>query len=52
MCFAPHDHHRWVFCQREPRHKGKHAAVAGNPGQWTGNQPPGSWTTTWGDEFD
>lgn len=48
VCQKPHPHHRWVFCHREPMHKGRCGAVALNPGQWLGNKPPGTFATLWG----
>lgn len=50
MCFASHNHHRWVVCHREPKHKGRHGAVALNPGQWLGNRASGSWAVAWGED--
>jgi hypothetical protein len=52
VCFAFHTRLAWLFCNREPDHKGKHAAIATNPGQWLGNRSPGQWVTTWGGEVD
>jgi len=51
VCSNPHPLKRWLTCHRERKHKGKHGAVASNPGQWTGNQPPGSFATSWGEDF-
>jgi hypothetical protein len=48
VCLSPHDHHGWIFCVREPGHKGKHGALAAGAGNWIGNRPAGSWVVTWG----
>ena len=52
MCSIPNPLKQWVICRRERRHKGKHGAIATNPGQWTGNRPPGKFVTLWGSEFE